>query len=359
MNNLVIGNVKVPVPIIQGGMGVGVSLSRLASAVANEGGIGIIASTGIGMYEKDFFSDFLSANKRILIREIRKTRQKTSGVFGINLMVALTDYEELFQIAYDEEVALVLAGAGLPLKLPKSLSIDRLKNGPTRFAPIVSSARAANIIFKYWDKNYNHVPDAIVVEGPLAGGHLGFRKEQIDKPEYTLEKILAEVVQVLQFYKDKYNKNIPIIAAGGIYSGADIRKFMQQGAQAVQMGTRFVATEECDASLNFKNAYVNCKKEDIIIINSPVGLPGRAINNDFLKRIAAGGKEKFHCPCKCLKTCNFNDAPYCIALALTNAQQGNLEDGFVFSGYNAFRVDRIVSVKELFSKLIQEYSNSS
>jgi NAD(P)H-dependent flavin oxidoreductase YrpB (nitropropane dioxygenase family) len=359
MDKLIIEDLQVTVPIIQGGMGVGVSLSGLASAVANEGGIGVISATGIGMYESDFFSSFLDANKRILCKEIKKARQKTSGVIGVNLMVALSDYDELLQAVYDEEIDLVLVGAGLPLKLPKTLTLDKLKKGHTKFVPIVSSARAAKIIFSYWEKNYNHVPDAVVVEGPLAGGHLGFKKEQINDPDYTLEKILCDVIPVLQHYRNRFEKSIPIIVAGGIYTGSDIYKFMQQGAQGVQMGTRFVATEECDASLKFKEAYIKCKEENIVIINSPVGLPGRAISNDFLEKVASGFKQKFTCPCRCLKTCNFAVAPYCIALALTNAQQGKLEDGFVFAGKNAFRVDKILSVKELIQTLIEEYTQVS
>jgi NAD(P)H-dependent flavin oxidoreductase YrpB (nitropropane dioxygenase family) len=232
-------------------------------------------------------------------------------------------------------------------------------NGPTKFIPIVSSARAANIIFKYWYKHYNHVPDGIVVEGPLAGGHLGFSKSQISNPDYALEKLLSDVLPVARFYGKLCNKEIPVIAAGGIYTGADIYEHIKAGAQAVQMGTRFVATHECDASEQFKQAYIQCKDEDIGIIKSPVGIPGRAIKNIFLKKIEDGQKQKFICPFKCLKSCNFKEASYCIAQALNNAQKGNINEGFAFAGANAFKVNKIISVHKLINILIQEFDIQS
>jgi len=355
MPSLKIGEIEAKIPIIQGGMGVGVSLSGLASAVANEGGIGVIATAAIGMLEPDFSTNFKEANKRALRKEIRNARKMTDGIIGVNIMMALSDCDELVLIAVDEGVDLVLLGAGLPLKV---LTLDRLKKVTTKIVPIVSSARAAKIIFQYWARNYNHVPDAVVVEGPLAGGHLGFKKEQIDDPDYRLEKILPEVISAIKSFEQQFNKSIPVIAAGGIYTGADIHKFIQLGAQGVQMATRFVATYECDASIEFKEAYVKCKEEDIVIIDSPVGLPGRAIRNKFLNDVSAGMKKPFKCPWKCLKTCNYMKAPYCIALVLTNAKQGKLEDGFVFAGANAFRVDKIVSVKELIGTLLAEYEKA-
>jgi len=199
----------------------------------------------------------------------------------------------------------------------------------------------------------------VVVEGPLAGGHLGFKKEQINSPDYVLEKILLEVISVIKPYEQHFNKSIPVIAAGGIYTGADIHKFIQLGAQGVQMATRFVATYECDASIEFKEAYVKCKKEDLIIVDSPVGLPGRAIRNKFLEEVSKGVKKPFKCPWKCLKTCDFRNSPYCIALALNSARKGNLENGFVFAGANAYRIDKIISVKELIETLVEEYERAA
>jgi NAD(P)H-dependent flavin oxidoreductase YrpB (nitropropane dioxygenase family) len=355
MPTLRIGALEVDIPIVQGAMGVGISLSDLVAAVANTGGIGVIATPGIGQFEPDWDANPSEANKRALQREIRKTKAKTDGIIGVNVMVALSDFDDLVQCSVDEGVNILFLGAGLPLGLPKTLPLDRLGELATKFAPIVSSARAAKIVFRAWQKRYNHVPDAVVVEGPLAGGHLGFRKDQIDNPDYALEKILPEVITVLKPYEEQFNKSIPVIAAGGIYTGADIHKFMELGAQGVQMATRFVATYECDASMEFKEAYLSCKKEDIIIIDSPVGLPGRAIRNKFLERVLSGSKEPFKCSWKCLKTCDFKNVPYCIGLALTNAKKGNLEEGFAFAGANAYRVDKIISVKELIGTLVEEY----
>jgi NAD(P)H-dependent flavin oxidoreductase YrpB (nitropropane dioxygenase family) len=355
MPALRIGALEVEIPIVQGGMGVGISLSNLTSAVANAGGIGVIATPGIGQFEPDHDTNPREANKRALQNEIRKAKAKTSGIIGVNVMVALSNFDDLVQCSVDEGVNVLFLGAGLPLGLPNTLPLDRLGELATKFAPIVSSARAAKLVFRAWQKRYNHVPDAVVVEGPLAGGHLGFRKDHIDNPDYTLEKILPEVITVVKPYEEQFNRSIPVIAAGGIYTGADIHRFMELGAQGVQMGTRFVATYECDASMEFKEAYLNCKKEDIVIIDSPVGLPGRAIRNKFLERVSSGVKETFTCPWKCLKSCDFKNVPYCIALALTNAKKGNLEEGFAFAGANAYIVEKIISVKELILTLVEEY----
>jgi len=354
-----IGDLKASLPIVQGGMGVGISLSGLASAVANQGGIGVIATAGIGMLEPDFATNFSEANKRALRKEIRKAKKMTRGIIGVNVMVALSDFYDIIKVAIEEEADLVLLGAGLPLRNLKVLLPDKLKENKTKVIPIVSSARAAKVIFQYWQKNYQHVPDGVVVEGPLAGGHLGFKKEQINNSSFSLEKLLPEIISVIKTYEEHSNKNIPVIAAGGIYTGADIYKYIQLGAQGVQMATRFVATYECDASLKFKENYLKCKKEDLIIIDSPVGLPGRAINNKFLEEVSAGIRKPFKCPWRCLKTCNFENSPYCIALALTNAQQGKLEDGFSFAGANAYRVKKIISVKELINTLVEEYKTAS
>jgi len=350
-----IGNWETDIPIVQGGMGVGISLSGLASATANAGGIGVIATAGIGMFEPDWDTNSKQADKRALQKEIRKAKAKTDGIIGVNIMVALSDFDDLVQCAVQEGANLLFLGAGLPIRLPELLPLDKLGELSTKFVPIVSSAKAAKIIFRSWAKQFNHIPDAVLVEGPLAGGHLGFKKEQIDNPDYALEKTLPELIAVLKPYEKQFNREIPVIAAGGIYTGADIHKFMQLGAQGVQMGTRFVATHECDASMEFKKAYLNCKKEDIVIIDSPVGLPGRAILDNFLQRVASGIKETFKCPWKCLKTCDFKNVPYCIALALTNAKDGDLEHGFAFAGANAYLVDKIVSVKELIETLVAEY----
>lgn len=359
MPELNINNLRVPKPIIQGGMGVGVSMSGLASAVADEGGIGVISSIGLGLLEKNPKRSFKEGNQISLKREMRKARSLTNGVLGLNIMVAISDYDDLVKLAFDEEIDIIFLGAGLPLKLPEAITIDRLKNAHTKVAVIVSSGRAAKLIFQTWQKKFNHVPDMVVVEGPKAGGHLGFKSEQISDPAYALEQLVPDVLSLVKSYENQFEKNIPIIAAGGIYTGADIFKFMDMGAQGVQMGTRFVATHECDASLAFKQSYIDCKEDDITIIESPVGLPGRAIRNKFLNQVSSGERKPFKCPWKCLKTCNFREAPYCIANALVNAQQGSMDEGYTFAGSNAYRVKEIISVQELFDNLESEYKEAA
>ncbi len=354
-----IGNLEAKIPIIQGGMAVGISLSGLASAVANTGGIGVIGTAGIGMLETDFAKNFTEANKIALRKVIRKAKKMTGGIIGVNIMAALSDFYDMVKIVVEEKADLIFIGAGLPLRGLEVLVPDKLKKIKPKIVPIVSSSRAAKIIFQYWKKNYKHVPDAVVVEGPLAGGHLGFKKEQINNPDFVLEKILPEVISVVKPYENEFDKKIPIIAAGGIYTGVDIYKYIQLGAQGVQMATRFVPTYECDASIKFKETYLKCQKDDLMIIDSPVGLPGRAVKNKFLEEVSSGIRKPFQCHWKCLKTCNFRKAPYCIALALTNAQQGKLDDGFAFAGSNAYRVDKIISVKELMANLIDEYEKAS
>jgi NAD(P)H-dependent flavin oxidoreductase YrpB (nitropropane dioxygenase family) len=355
MPELHIGELKIARPIIQGGMGVGISLSGLAATVANEGGIGVISSAGIGMLEADFEKNFKEANRRALQREIKRAKEMTDGVIGVNVLVALSDFVDHIKTAVAAGVDMLFLGAGLPLKVPEIWPPDVWKKIKTKIVPIVSSSKAAKIIFQSWQKHYNRVPDAVVVEGPLAGGHLGFKKEQIADLDYTLEKILPGVISEIKPFERYSDKNIPVIAAGGVYTGADIYKYLQMGAQGVQMATRFAATTECDASEEFKNAYINCTPEDLVIIDSPVGLPGRAIRNGFLEKIASNGKISFKCPWQCLKTCNLKSSPYCIARALTNAKKGHLEQGFAFAGANASRIEKIISVHELFKTLIAEY----
>jgi len=351
LKSLKIGDLTAKLPIIQGGMGIGISLSGLASAVANEGGIGIIATAGIGMSEPDFYTNYLEANLRALRKEIRRARELSKGILGVNIMVALTNFADLVKTAIEEKIDIIFSGAGLPLNLPQYIT-DGIK---TKIVPIVSSGRAASIIAKKWTEKYNYVPDAIVVEGPKAGGHLGFKQEMLTDPEHALEKLIPEVIEAVKPFEKQYGKPIPVIAAGGIYTGADILKFFQLGASGVQMATRFVTTYECDASDKFKQTYVDSKKEDMVIIKSPVGLPGRAIKNTFIDEVSEGKKKPFKCPYHCLKTCDYKNSPYCITLALINAKKGNMEHGFAFAGENAYRAQGVVSVKELVKTIIEEY----
>ena len=354
MKALKIGNLSIPVPIIQGGMGVGISLSGLAAAVANEGGVGVISSAGLGLLYRDFSENYLEASIHGLREEIRKAREKTLGVIGVNVMVAMTNFVDMIKTSISEKVDVLIAGAGLPLDLPSYLK----KGSPTKLIPIVSSARATRIICEKWKSGYDYLPDAVIVEGPKAGGHLGFKEEQIGDDNYLLEKLVPEIVSELKSFEDKYNKSIPLFAAGGIYTGQDINDIMKLGASGVQMGTRFVTTYECDASHDFKQAYIDAGENDIEIIKSPVGMPGRAILSNFIQKVKDGKKQPKKCPFKCIKTCDIDKSPYCIIIALINALKGNFEHGFAFAGSNAFRATKISSVKEIFQSLLKEYKES-
>lgn len=343
---LKIGNLEISPPIIQGGMGVRVSGSRLASAVANAGCAGIIASVGLGMYEDAKASLFVELNNDALRSEIRKARAQSNGVIGVNVMVVLSNYEELVRICVEEKVDMIICGSGLPMDLPKLTAGSDIK-----LIPIVSSARAFNIIYRKWKQNYNRVPDAVILEGPLAGGHLGFSYQEVNTgTARPLEELVSELVE----YVNSVEENIPVIAAGGIWDGNDIARFLKLGASGVQMATRFVVTHECDVHDDFKKAYLTATKDDIAIINSPVGLPGRVIRNEFTVRAMNGETIPFKCPHHCLRSCNPKTAPYCIAKVLADASKGKLLESFVFAGENAWRCTEIVSVQELVDLLTKE-----
>ena len=350
--SLKIGNLTAPVPIVQGGMGVGISLSGLASAVAEAGGIGIIAANAIGMIDPDYFKDGRAANLRALRKEIRSARKKTDGILGVNIMVAVNDFHEMLDAAIEEKIDLIVMGAGLPIK---DLPVRKMRENGVKAVPIVSSARATELIFRMWKKIYDDVPDAVVFEGPLAGGHIGFTEEQVDDPEYQLEAIVPGIVEALKPFEEEYGRAIPVIAGGGIFSGDDIHAALKLGASAVQMGTRFVATDECDADEKFKQAYVDCSSDQIGMIKSPVGMPGRAIRNDYITASERGERPAFKCAWKCLSTCKAEDANYCISIALNNARRGKMSQGFVFAGSNAYRVKEIVPVASLVNELAEGF----
>jgi len=344
-----IGNLTVPLPIIQGGMGVRVSLARLAAAVANEGGIGTIAAVGLGDIETSML-DFERACREALIYEIRRAKGLTKDPIAVNIMGVLSNARDLIETSVREGIKFIVMGASLPLRLP-----EMIEDPSVNLVPIISSGRAADIVLRTWDKRYRRTADAVILEGPLAGGHLGFSIEQLQEPErYALSVLLPEVLAAAKPFEDKYGRKIPVIAAGGIYTGTDIARMLEAGASGVQMATRFVCTPECEVAPEFKSAYLEAREEDIVIIKSPVGLPGRAIRNRFLRRLEAGEREKIKCPYQCLATCNVAEARYCIALALVNAYQGNMEKGLVFCGQNAYRCDRIVSVHDLIAELKAE-----
>ena len=345
-----IGNLEAKVPIIQGGMGIGVSLSGLASAVANEGGIGIISGAQIGFNEEDFETNSKEANIRALRKEIRKARELSPfGIIGLNLMVAMNNYDEMATVAVEEGIDVIISGAGLPKGLPALV-----KGSKTKIAPIVSSGKAAKIMCKHWNDKYSYLPDFIVVEGPEAGGHLGFNYDElVEEKNQSLEEILKDVLQEVKVFEEEYGKHIPVIAAGGIYTGADIAKYLKLGASGVQMATRFICTEECDAHINYKKCYLECNEENIDLIKSPVGLPGRAIINDFIKEIQQNRREINKCY-GCLRKCNPKTTIYCISKALINAVKGNIQDALLFTGSNGYKMSKIVTVKELIEELVEE-----
>lgn len=370
--------------LIQGGMGVGISGAKLSSAVAEYGGAGIIASVGLGVLNHHFEEErkknrarlanassedqrkeiraelYIKANQDALREEIREARKRTNGIIGVNIMHALSDYSGLVRTAVEENVDLIISGAGIPRDLPSYLDGKNIK-----LLPIVSSGKLAGMMCKAWQR-LGHLPDAIVVEGPMAGGHLGYNRQELDDKEFVahgLEKIIPEVIQAVDIYQTD-QKRIPVIAAGGIFYGGDIRRFNELGAKGVQMATRFVTTNECDADNRFKQAYIDCEKEDLIIINSPVGMPGRAIVNNFLKRVEAGETVPIVCPYHCLKTCKPDESPYCIARALVEAQKGEFRNGYVFAGSNAHRNKdvlpngELVPVAKVFEDLDREYGEN-
>lgn len=332
-------------------MGVGISMSGLASAVANMGGIGIISTVGIGLINGHLGSNYRENNISALRNEIKKARKLTSGILGVNIMSVMSNFADIVQTSIEEGIDIIFSGAGLPLDLPKY----RSENCKTKLVPIVSSARAASIICNKWKQNFNYLPDAIVVEGPKAGGHLGFKPEDLFDENYKLENLLHDVLNVTKTVKEEHNKDIPVIAAGGIFSGYDMFKIMRIGASGVQLGTRFVATEECDASIEFKNTYINAGEDDIKIIKSPVGMPGRTIFNQFLLEAEKGLRKPAFCNYHCLKSCNPKTTPYCIADALLSAYKGNFNNGFAFAGANVGKVFQISTVKIVFEELIREY----
>lgn len=347
-----IGDLTIPIPIVQGGMGIGVSMSSLASAVANAGGIGTIATVGLGLIYGTPDKNFRQNNVEAAIQEIRKARKQSSGVLAVNIMTVLTNYIDLVETAIAEKIDIIFSGAGLPLDLPKYKTAD----SKTKLVPIVSSGRAANIIAQKWKSQHDYLPDAIVVEGPLAGGHLGFSLKDLKSGTVTLQNLVKDVLKVTQDLQQKYKKKIPVIAGGGITTGKQIYELFKMGVSAVQLGSRFVATKECDASQEFKDKYVASSEKDIRLIQSPVGLPGRAVENDFLLAAENGERRPKKCSYNCIKSCNPKTTDYCIAEALLAAYQGRFNEGFAFAGANAYKFESISTVDEVFKNLVEEYN---
>lgn len=338
ISELKIGDLCARIPVIQGGMGVGVSLSGLAGAVAAAGGVGVISTAQIGYRDPEFDKKPIECNLKAIASEIAKAREiAKGGIIGVNIMVATKKYEEYVKAAVAAGVDLIISGAGLPMTLPEM-------SGNAKIAPIVSSKKSLSVISKYWMKKYSRKPDLVVIEGPKAGGHLGFTKEDIE--DYTVQNTKNyddEVKAIIEMSKDM---EVPVVVAGGVYTREDMDHYLQMGADGVQMATRFVTTKECDASDEYKNAYINAKEEDIVIVKSPVGMPGRAIHNEFLDKVTAG--ERFMNGCRqCISTCNPATTPYCITQALINAVKGKINEGLLFCGTNAYRANKIETVAEI------------
>ena len=364
---LKIGTKTAKVPVIQGGMGVGISLGNLAGAVAKEGGIGIISAAQPGFREEDFIKDPLKANLRAIKSEYEKARKIASdGIIGFNLMVAMEHYEEYVHAVVEAGADLIVSGAGLPTDLPKYVGESDIL-----LAPIVSTAKSANVILKYWDKKYHRIPDLVVIEGPLAGGHLGFHEEQLEtygidagaedyvKCRTSYEKEIIAIMQVIHTFSEKYGKKIPVAMGGGIHDSESAARAFSLGADAIQVATRFVTTEECDADIRYKEAYLNARKEDIVIVKSPVGMPGRAILNPFMKKVKELGRiAPAHC-FQCLKHCNPGTTPYCITQALINAAKGKIDDALLFCGAYAYQATHLETVKEVIDSLTVMRKRSS
>ena len=370
---LKIGNLVAKRPVIQGGMGVGVSLSSLAGAVAKAGGIGIISTAQIGFKDQDFGKNPMAANLRAIHSELKKAREKApQGILGFNIMVATKEYASYVKEAVKAGADVIISGAGLPIDMPKFVAEAENENGGsekkerrTMIAPIVSSVKSALVICRMWDRKYHTAPDFVVVEGPCAGGHLGFSREQLtelgadtdhvaetfDEPAY--DKEIRGIIETVKSFAEKYKKHIPVITAGGIFDHKDVLHQFALGAEGVQAATRFVTTEECDADIAYKEAYIDAKEEDIVIVKSPVGMPGRAIKNKFLERVAQGPVKVERC-FRCLEHCNPAETPYCITKALINAAEGKIDEALLFCGSNAYRCEKIETVPEVMAALCGE-----
>ncbi len=340
---LKIGDLIAKIPVIQGGMGVGISLSGLAGAVAAEGGVGVISTAQIGFRYPSFDSDPIGTNLRAIADEIKRARKiAAGGIIGVNIMVATKRYEEYVKAAVAAGVDIIISGAGLPVNLP-----ELVKNSRTKIAPIVSSLKSVQLIIKYWLKKYDRLPDMVVVEGPEAGGHLGFSYEQLeDIKALEYDKEIHEIVEHVKRCAAERQADIPVVAAGGIYTREDAERMAALGVDGIQLATRFVTTYECDAPLSYKQAYIDAKKEDITLVKSPVGMPGRAIRNAFLEKTKNGAVPHGKCHL-CVSTCKPDKTPYCITDALVNAARGDTDNALLFCGINAWRANKLEHVHDI------------
>lgn len=349
LKELNIKNKTARLPVIQGGMGVGVSRSGLAGAVAKAGGVGMISSAQIGYDEPDFEQDVRGCNIRALEKHVKLAKEQADGgLVGVNIMVALSHYADHVKAAVRAGADLIVCGAGLPVSLP-----ELVKDADTAIAPVVSSRKAASVLLRMWDKKYKRTADLLVVEGPQAGGHLGFTREQLeDIPALSFDSEIRGIIQEKRVYEEKYGVSIPVVAGGGIFDRMDVEHMMETGADGVQVATRFVVTEECDASRAYKQAYIDAGQEDVVIIKSPVGMPGRAIRNEFIRLMEQGRAAVRHC-FGCIRNCDPGNTPYCITQALINAVKGDLDHGLIFCGAKVDRIREMTTVAALMRELAE------
>jgi len=342
--SLKIGKYESRFPVIQAGMGVRVGNADLAAETINCGGYGTIASVGLGDIEKSK-TNFVSESNRLLVDEIGKARKLAgeSGPLGVNVMVALSNYEEIIRASVEAGIDFIISGAGLPIPLPEFVG-----DSDVALIPVISGGRALEILLRAWKRKYNRKPDAIVVEGPKCGGHLGFSYDMLDHPETcSLEKLLQEVKEVMA----KYECDVPVVAAGEVASREDIEDALKIGYDGVQIGTKFITTEEAGIDKKSKQVFIDAVDEDVVVIKSPVGLPVRVLNTPLVQRVLDGGREKFTCPYRCLRTCRPAKVPFCIAKALLATWRGDVDNGLYMTGCNITALDRIIPLKEFFDTL--------
>lgn len=351
-----------PLPVLQGGMGIGVSLDRLAGTVAACGGMGTISSALCGYREPDFDRDPGGANLCALERQVRRAKELANGagLVAVNVMVATRQYAESVLTALRAGADAIVCGAGLPKDLPELAA--QVPKSNAALAPVVSSGRAAALLCRLWEKRGGRVPDFVVLEGPLAGGHLGFTPEEAQRAQQghprPLGELLAEVLEAVEPFRKKYGRDIPVFVAGGVKDGGEMARYMREGAAGAQFATRFIATEECDASPAYKQALIDAHGEDVTIVQSPVGMPGRALNSPLIRRVREGLRAG-QAPCRrCLVSCDPAKAPYCISNALIAAVRGDWENGLFFCGANVGEISKISTVKEQIEQIMREWRNA-
>ena len=348
-----LGNRELALPLIQGGMGVGVSMGGLAGAVAAQGAMGTLSTADAGWNEPDFAAHPQQANLRALRREVQRAKRLAAGagLVAVNAMVATRQYADSVRTALEAGADAIVSGAGLPLELPA------LAEGfEALLAPIVSGPRAAQLICRTWAKRYGRVPDFVVLEGCQAGGHLGFEEADLLAGRCApLSQLIPQVLAALRPFEEKFGRAIPLFCAGGVATGAEMAGCTRLGAAGAQMATRFIATEECDASQGYKDVILAARPEDLRVIHSPVGMPGRAVNSPLVQRLAAGLRQPpAHCS-GCIKSCRPAETPFCITHALIEAVKGNWEEGLFFSGSRVDLVDRMRTVPDLIDELMKEW----